>query len=52
MYSSQKGFRQLLALTDIGSRIEYLDQQGELAVANIEKVSGSTVPVYCYRAVS
>ena len=34
MYSRQKGYHALLALTDVGARVEYLDQRGQLAVAD------------------
>jgi glyoxylase-like metal-dependent hydrolase (beta-lactamase superfamily II) len=38
MYSHQKGFHALLAITDVGSRIEYLDQRGQLTIANLDEV--------------
>lgn len=49
MYAHQHGFPALLALTDVGARIEYLDQHGRLAIANMHEVDGSPVPVYRYR---
>ena len=51
VYSRQKGFYALLALTDVGSRVEYLDQRGRLAIANLDEVEGEDNPVYRYRPV-
>jgi hypothetical protein len=39
----------MLALTDVGARVEYLDQRGHLAIANLDDVEGDAVPVYRYR---
>lgn len=49
MYSRQKGFRAMLALTDVASRVEYLDQRGRLAIANIDEVAKRENLVYRYR---
>jgi glyoxylase-like metal-dependent hydrolase (beta-lactamase superfamily II) len=49
MYTQQKGFVALLAVTDVGSRIEYLDQRGQLSIANLDEVDGVAEPVYRYR---
>lgn len=49
MYSRQKGFYALLALTDVGSRMEYLDQRGQLAIANFDEVERESSPVYRYQ---
>jgi glyoxylase-like metal-dependent hydrolase (beta-lactamase superfamily II) len=49
MYAHQHGFSALLALTDVGARIEYLDQHGRLEIANLPEVHGSPLPVYRYR---
>lgn len=38
MYSRQQGFPAMLALTDVGSRVEYLAQRGRLAVANLDQI--------------
>jgi glyoxylase-like metal-dependent hydrolase (beta-lactamase superfamily II) len=38
MYSRQKGLHALLALTDVGSRVEYLELRGRLEVANLEEI--------------
>jgi len=38
MYSRQKGLQALLALTDVGSRVEYLELRGGLEVANLEEI--------------
>lgn len=49
MYAHQTGFAALLALTDVGARIEYLDQYGRLEIANLEEVDGAEAPIYRYR---
>jgi glyoxylase-like metal-dependent hydrolase (beta-lactamase superfamily II) len=49
MYSCQEGFYAMLALTDVGSRIEHLDQRGRLAIANLDEVATEQDPVYRYR---
>jgi glyoxylase-like metal-dependent hydrolase (beta-lactamase superfamily II) len=49
MYAHQQGFAALLALTDVGARIEYLDQLGRLAIANIDETDHEESPVYRYR---
>lgn len=49
MYSLQEGFHAMLALTDVGSRVEYLDQRGCLAVANLDAIADDPHPVYRYR---
>ena len=38
MYSRQRGFPALLALTDVGARVEYLEQRGRIVVANLDDV--------------
>ena len=49
MYSRQEGFYAMLALTDVGARVEYLDQRGRLAIANLDETEGDEMPVYRYR---
>lgn len=49
MYSRQEGFYAMLALTDVGARVEHLDQRGRLAIANLDEVEGDEIPVYRYR---
>ncbi len=51
MYAVQKGFHTMLALTDVGSRVEYLDLRGRLAVDNLDEIEQEDFPVYRYRAV-
>lgn len=51
MYSHQEGFRAMLAITDVGSRVEYLEQRGELAVANFDELADADAPVYRYEPV-
>jgi glyoxylase-like metal-dependent hydrolase (beta-lactamase superfamily II) len=50
-YPEVTGFRALLAITDVGSRVEYLHQRGRLAVANLDEVEQAEEPVYRYRVV-
>jgi glyoxylase-like metal-dependent hydrolase (beta-lactamase superfamily II) len=40
MYGELAGFRGMLALTDVGARIEYLHQLGRVALANLDEVEG------------
>ncbi|MHC4406663.1 MAG: MBL fold metallo-hydrolase, partial [Planctomycetota bacterium] len=49
MYSRQEGFRAMLALSDVGSRIEYLDQRGHLAVVNWDEIERRYDVAYRYR---
>jgi len=49
MYSNQHGFHAMLALTDVGSRVEYLDQRGRLAVANLDEAEAGATPAWRYR---
>ena len=49
MYSRPEGFHAMLALCDVGSRVEYLDQRGELAIVNAEECEGLKDPIYRYR---
>ena len=49
MYSRPEGFHAMLALCDVGSRVEYLDQRGKLAIVNAEECEGQHEPVYRYR---
>ena len=49
MYSHQKGIYAMLALTDVGSRVEYLHQRGRLAIANLDEGEKTEHPAYRYR---
>jgi glyoxylase-like metal-dependent hydrolase (beta-lactamase superfamily II) len=49
MYSRPEGFQAMLAVCDVGARVEYLDQRGRLAIANAEECEGRHEPVYRYR---
>jgi glyoxylase-like metal-dependent hydrolase (beta-lactamase superfamily II) len=51
LYADVTGFRALLAITDVGSRVEYLHQRGRLAVANLEECGREENPVCRYCAV-
>ena len=48
LYPEATGFRAMLAVTDVGSRVEYLHQRGQLVVANLEEVKQADAPVYRY----
>ena len=49
MYSHQEGFYYMLAVTDVGARMEFLDQRGHLAIANPDEVERDGQRVYRYR---
>jgi len=49
MYSRQKGFYELLALTDVGARVEYLEQRGHLEVANLDEIQRDGCGAWRYR---
>jgi glyoxylase-like metal-dependent hydrolase (beta-lactamase superfamily II) len=48
IYPELRGYDSLLALQKIGAYVEYLDQRGELAIANLDEVAGdeATAPRY------
>lgn len=48
LYGEATGFRAVLAITDTGSRVEYLHQRGKLAVANLDEVEQSDMPAFRY----
>ena len=48
MYPHITGSRVMLALTDIGARVEYLQQQGEMAVVNLDEIEREEFPAYQY----
>ena len=47
-YPEVTGFRAVLAMTDVGSRVEYLHQRGELTVANLDEIERDENAVYRY----
>jgi glyoxylase-like metal-dependent hydrolase (beta-lactamase superfamily II) len=49
MYVSQDPTRSLLALTDIGARIEYLEQIGAVTVENFDDLELNRTDVYLYQ---
>ncbi len=49
MYPRVKGFNILLALEEVGAHVEYLDQHGRLAVANLDEVERERNPALRYR---
>ena len=51
MYADAHGFRGVLAMTDVGARVEYLHQRGRLAVANLDEVEREERPVCRYAVV-
>jgi glyoxylase-like metal-dependent hydrolase (beta-lactamase superfamily II) len=51
LYPDVTGFREVLAITDVGARVEYLYQQGRLSVANLDEVESAEMPIYRYRVV-
>jgi glyoxylase-like metal-dependent hydrolase (beta-lactamase superfamily II) len=50
LYPDVTGFRAMLAITDVGSRVEYLHQNGQLLIANLDEVRTQDWPVYRYVA--
>jgi hypothetical protein len=50
MYSGQTGFYAFLGLTDVAARVEYLDQRGRLAVANLDQIEHEENAAYRYVA--
>jgi glyoxylase-like metal-dependent hydrolase (beta-lactamase superfamily II) len=49
MYSRQRGYPALLALTDVGARVEHLEQRGRIVIANLEEVGDEGCPVLRYQ---
>ncbi len=49
MYCRQRGFPALLALTDVGARVEHLEQRGRVVIANLEDGIESGRPALHYR---
>lgn len=49
VYSRQKGFYEVLALTDVASRVEYLEQRGRLEIANLDQIRRDASAPYRYR---
>ena len=49
MYSRQQGYPALLALTDVGARVEHLEQRGRIVIDNLEDVMEEACPVLRYR---
>ncbi len=49
LYDRQSSFYAFLALTDVASRVEYLDERGKLAVVNLDEIRNEEMPVYRYR---
>ncbi len=45
-----EGYGQILGIEEAGAHIEYLDQLGELTIANLDEVQRSDNPVLHYRA--
>lgn len=51
LYPSVGDYDELLALQKVGAYVEYLDQRGHLAVANLDEVAEDEAAVPSYRAV-
>ncbi|MHB8901693.1 MAG: hypothetical protein ACYC6Y_23305, partial [Thermoguttaceae bacterium] len=49
MYSRQRGYPALLALTDVGARVEHLEQLGRIVIADLEQMAEESCPVLRYR---
>ena len=49
LYPEVTGFRAVMAITDVGSRVEYLLEQGQLAIANRGDAQREQDPVDRYR---
>jgi glyoxylase-like metal-dependent hydrolase (beta-lactamase superfamily II) len=49
LYSRQQGFHELLALTDVGSRVEYLERRGRLEVTNPDELRSDEAAPARYR---
>ena len=47
-YPEVTGFRAVLALTDVGSRVEYLHERGRLAVTNLDEIERDETAVWRY----
>jgi glyoxylase-like metal-dependent hydrolase (beta-lactamase superfamily II) len=48
LYPEVTGHREVLAITDVGSRVEYLHQRGRLRVENLDEIDRAETPVYRY----
>jgi len=48
MYCRQRGFPALLALTDVGARVEHLEQRGRIVIANFDDIAGEASPILRY----
>jgi glyoxylase-like metal-dependent hydrolase (beta-lactamase superfamily II) len=48
-YPEVTSFRAVLAVTDVGSRVEYLHQRGELIVANPDEIEHDENAIFRYR---
>jgi len=48
LYEQVDGFHAVLAICDVGARVEYLHQRGHLIVDNLDQVASQENPVCCY----
>ena len=51
IYANVHGYEILLAIEEIGAHVEYLDQRGELAIANLDEVAADECVAPMYRRV-
>ena len=49
MYSRQEGLHALLALTNVGTRVEHLELHGHLALANLDEIDRDENAARTYR---
>lgn len=49
LYPDVTGFRAVLAVTDVGARVDYLHQRSQLSVVNYDEMVGTENAVYRYR---
>jgi glyoxylase-like metal-dependent hydrolase (beta-lactamase superfamily II) len=50
LYPEMSGFRAVLAITDVGARVEYLHARGRIHVADLDAIERADCPVYRYVA--
>jgi glyoxylase-like metal-dependent hydrolase (beta-lactamase superfamily II) len=50
LYPEITGFRAVLAVTDVGARVDYLQQRGQVRVVNLDELREQDCPVYRFTA--
>ncbi len=51
LYPEATGFRAVLAITDVGARVEYLYQQGALSICNLDEIENQEHAIFRYGVV-